>query len=486
MTKVLSNLKPQPLWNIFESICEIPHPSGHIEKIAAFIMDFADKNGLEAYQDKIGNIIIRKPATLGYEDRKGVILQSHIDMVPQKNSDSDHDFENDPIKPRIVGKLVKATNTTLGADNGIGVATSLALMISNEIEHGPLECLMTIDEETGMTGAMNLEPGKIKGDILINLDSEVHGELFVGCAGGMRTSAYMDYDEEDKLDNHKIFQIAVKGLKGGHSGVDIHLQRANAIKIMARLLSSLNEKIDLRISSINGGTLQNAIPREAFSIIAINSENENTLKENVNAFQEIIRNEFSSVDPDISISIEPVNKKVKFMKEKVMSVLLHALLGCPCGVYRMSDDMEGLVETSNNLATINAGNGNIKIQTSQRSSVDSRREEISSSVKSIFELAGFKVLLDSSYPGWKPDLESPILGIVKKSFIDLFGQEPKITAIHAGLECGLFKSIYPDWDMISIGPDIYFPHSPDESVNIATVEYFWRLLQEILKRIPKK
>jgi len=486
MSKVLSELKPQALWDIFESICEIPHPSKHEKKIGAFFMDFAKKHGLKAFQDKIGNVIVKKPATPGYEDRIGVILQGHMDMVPQKNSDSDHNFEKDPIIPRIEGNLVKATGTTLGADNGIGVAASLALMITPGIEHGPLECLITVDEETGMTGAENLEEGILDGKILINLDSEAHGELFVGCAGGMRTTSSKNYKEESLPDDMVCYELTVKGLKGGHSGVDIHLQRGNAIKIIGRILIDAEERFGIRLASLVGGTLQNAIPREAFSKVAVPIKYEDEFNSMIDEYQDKIRKELATVDGDLSIDVVAINKCKNVFEKDAQNKMLKAIKACPCGVYRMSDDMEGLVETSNNLATVTAENGHIKIENSQRSSVDSSREDITATIKAVFELAGFDVVLDSSYPGWKPDMNSLILKIVKEAFKKLFNEEPKIAAIHAGLECGLFKTVYTDWDMISMGPSINFPHSPDENIEIETVEYFWQLLVETLKQIPKK
>ncbi|MDD2716880.1 MAG: aminoacyl-histidine dipeptidase [Candidatus Wallbacteria bacterium] len=486
MAKILGSLKPQPLWDIFESICKVPHPSKHEEKLIKFILEFAKEHQIEAFQEKSGNVIMRKPAAPGMEKLKGVILQSHLDMVPQKNSDSSHDFYKDPIVPRIEGRFVKATGTTLGADNGIGIAASLALMASKNINHGPLECLMTFDEESGLTGALKLESGSLKGKILLNLDSEAHGELFIGCAGGQNTTGRIRYKVESAGSNMKAFHLAVKGLKGGHSGVDIHLGRGNAIKLITRVLWNAARDFGIRITELKGGTLRNAIPREAFALVAVPAEMQKGFSEFVSRFADTAALELAAVDPGVSITMEPApmpdNVIVKVSQKKI----LNALYSCPNGVFRMSSEMEGLVETSNNLAMVKAEKGEFQIATLQRSSVDSQKDDIAFMIASVLDQAGAKYDSSSSYPGWKPDLNSEILDLMKKVFKKMYGTEPGVAAIHAGLECGLFKSVYPHWDMISFGPSIHSPHSPDESVEIESVGKFWDLLIETLKNIPKK
>ncbi|MFA6924240.1 MAG: aminoacyl-histidine dipeptidase [Bacteroidales bacterium] len=486
MAKVLNNLKPQPLWDLFEEICNVPHPSKHEKKLAEFVLDFAKNNGIEAATDQAGNVILRKPATPGKENLKGVIMQSHLDMVPQKNSDIPHDFEKDPIKPRIEGEWVKATGTTLGADNGIGMAASLAVMAAKDIEHGPLECLITVDEETGMTGAFELKPGLFKGDILLNLDSEDHGELFIGCAGGINTSAKLPFKKEPVDKSMTSFKIAVKGLKGGHSGLDINLGRGNANKIINRILFESANKFGLRVAEINGGTLRNAIPREAFATIVLPANQKDAFAKFVKEFEKIVKNELATTDPEVVFLVETTNLPDAVMDLQSQQKFLNAIYACPNGVFGMSADMIGLVETSNNLAIVKSENNAVCIETLQRSSVESQKEDIAAMLKSVFTLAGAEVVQSGSYPGWKPNVNSPILQVMKDVYNKLYGNVPAINAVHAGLECGLLGSVYPNWDMISFGPTIRSPHSPDERVQIESVGKFWNYLVETLKNIPKK
>ncbi|MDD5571830.1 MAG: aminoacyl-histidine dipeptidase, partial [Bacteroidales bacterium] len=483
MAKVLNNLKPQPLWDIFEDICSVPHPSKHEKKLAEFVIDFAKKNGIEATNDQVGNVILRKPATPGKENLKGVIMQSHLDMVPQKNSDVSHDFEKDPIKPRIEGEWIKATGTTLGADNGIGMAASLAVMAAKDIEHGPLECLITVDEETGMTGAFELKPGLLKGDILLNLDSEDHGELFIGCAGGINTAAKLPFKKEPADKSMASFNLVVKGLKGGHSGLDINLGRGNANKIINRILFEGANKYGLRVAEINGGTLRNAIPREAFATVAVPANQKDAFVKFTKEFEKTLKIELATTDKEVVVLLENTNLPDAVMDLQSQQKYLNAVYACPNGVFGMSADMPGLVETSNNLAIVKSENNNVCFETLQRSSIESQKEDVAAAVKSVFTLAGAEVVQSGSYPGWKPNVNSPILSTMKSVYNKLYGDNPKINAVHAGLECGLLGSVYPNLDMISFGPTIRSPHSPDERVNIESVGKFFDYLVETLKNI---
>lgn len=484
--QILHSLKPQPLWDIFENMCAIPRPSKHEEKIQKWVLAFAKTHNLEAIQDKAGNIIVKKPATKGMENLKGVVLQGHLDMVPQKNNDTKHDFVTDPIRPQIDGEWVKATGTTLGSDNGIGVAAALALLSSTTISHGPLEALFTFDEETGMTGAIELEPKLIQADILINLDSEDDGELFIGCAGGIDTVAELNYNTIKTPNAFIGLKISITGLKGGHSGVEIHLGRGNSNKIMNRLLWLAQKEFNFAIHELNGGTLRNAIPREATAIIAIDPSQKDSFIKFTNQFLKTVQSELSATDPNVNITTTDIVTPENVIEKSTQEKFLNSIYACPNGVFRMSADFPGLVETSNNLAIINMKNGLIKIETLQRSSIDTQKDDIKDSVASSFLLMGANVKHSGSYPGWKPNPKSEILDIVKSVFKSMRGHDPKVLAIHAGLECGLLGTKYPNWDMISFGPTIRGAHSPDEKVNIKAVEFFWDFLLEVLKHVPKK
>lgn len=481
----IKNLEPKAVWNNFDMICSIPHPSKHEAKLAEALVEFAKKHNLDHEIDQTGNVIMRKPASQGMENRKGVILQAHIDMVPQKNSDVNHDFEKDPILPWIDGEWVRAKGTTLGADNGMGAAATLAVLEDKTLVHGPIEALFTIDEETGMTGAFGLKAGELKGDILLNLDSETEGELYVGCAGGIDATITFDYKKETTPVEMSGFALNITGLKGGHSGMDIILGRGNANKIIFRLFKAL-EKLGMRISEINGGSLRNAIPREAFSTITIPTSNVAEAKKIVETLGNEIKNEISIVDPNFSISFEPTSLPANVMDLDTQKKLVRAIYACPNGIMRMSDSMEGLTETSTNLAIIKSNENTIEICCLLRSSVDSAKMDLAEMMASVFELAGAKCNFDGAYPGWKPNMKSPILETMQSIYKKLFGREPKIMAIHAGLECGLLGGVYPSWDMISFGPTIMNPHSPDERVNIASVKLFWEYLTETLKNVPVK
>ena len=486
MTKVLNGLKPAGLWNHFEDLCAIPHPSKHEEKIREHIVAWAKGLGLYTVVDEVGNVIIRKPATPGMENRKGIVLQGHIDMVPQKNNDTAHDFEKDPIVPRIDGEWVKATGTTLGADNGIGVAATMAVLEATDLVHGQVEALFTIDEETGMTGAFGLQAGVLTGDILMNLDSEDEGELYVGCAGGTNANLTFHYTEEATPANSEAFLVKVGGLKGGHSGVDIALERGNSNIILNRILWWGNKNADLRIASIEGGSLRNAIPRESNAVITIPSNKVAEFKNYVAELFKIVVAEYKGVETDIKIIAESIAVPAKVIDPKTSCNLVNALYATPNGVIRMSQDMIGLVETSTNLAIVKSENGTIEVKCLLRSSVDSAKDDLENMIESVYTLAGADCLMDGQYPGWKPNMDSPILKEMLAAYEKQFGKIPKIAAIHAGLECGLLGGVYKNWDMISFGPTIRFPHSPDEKVNIASVEKFWAFLVETLKNAPTK
>ncbi len=481
----IKNLEPKALWNYFDMICSIPHPSKKEEKIVEAVIEFAKTNNLEYVKDEVGNIIIRKPATKGYENRKGIILQAHLDMVPQKNSDTVHDFEKDPILPYIDGEWVRAKGTTLGADNGIGVAAALAVLADKDMVHGPVEALLTIDEETGMTGAFGLKPGYLKGDILMNLDSETEGELYVGCAGGIDATINFDFKKESVPVEMSGFALNITGLKGGHSGMDIILGRGNANKILFRIFKAL-EKLGIRISSINGGSLRNAIPREAFSTITIPTSEVAKAKEILENITKEVKNELSLVEPSLVIEMNPTSLPSDVMDKDTQGRLIRSVYACPNGVMRMSDSMEGLTETSTNMAIVKTENNNVKISCLLRSSVDSAKMDLAEMMASVFELAGADCKFSGGYPGWKPNMESPILKTMQETYNNMFGRVPKIMAIHAGLECGLLGGVYPNWDMISFGPTIMNPHSPDERVNAPSVKLFWDYLVETLKNAPIK
>ncbi|MBQ7736152.1 MAG: aminoacyl-histidine dipeptidase [Bacteroidales bacterium] len=483
----LSKLYPKDLWENFANICAIPHPSKHEEKLVAWMMNWAKDHNIECKKDKTGNLIFSKPATKGMEDRMPVILQAHVDMVPQANASKKHDFTKDPIEPRVCEDgWVRANGTTLGADDGIGGAAALAVLAAKNVAHGPLEVLLTVDEETGMTGAFGLKKGALKGEILINLDSETEGELYVGCAGGLDGVITMDYRQTAVPAGMKGYQIVITGLNGGHSGMDINLGRANANKLMTRLLSTAAEKCGIRVASFVGGNLRNAIPREAVAVVAVPEENEKALTKVVNAFAKTAKAEFSATEPNMSIKAKAIDTPAKVMPETIQNKVLDMVFALPNGVLRMSDSMPGLVETSNNLAVVNAQNGKVQIISLMRSSVDSAKDAVGQKMTAVARLAGAEISLEAGYPGWKPNMESPILQTAKKVYKDKFKKEPAFMAIHAGLECALFSVNYPNWDMISFGPTIMHPHSPDERVNIESVGKFWDFIVALLKNIPKK
>lgn len=484
----IKDLQPKEVWQIFDQMLQIPRPSKHEEKIQEWAVDFGKQLGLETLKDEAGNVIIKKPATRGMENLKGVILQGHLDMVPQKNSNKVHDFTKDPIEAYIDGNWVTANGTTLGADNGIGVSASLAVLASDKLKHGPLEVLLTATEETGMDGANGLRKGVLNGDILINTDSEDEGELYVGCAGGEDVNFTFEYKEEEAPADVAAFLIKVTGLKGGHSGMDIVLQRGNAIKIFFRILNAGFDIFGIRLSHIDAGSLRNAIPREAFGTVICEKNRTGDFISLIYDLSETIKSELSATEPDLKIEVEEAEMPNAIIDTDSQTNITKAILACPNGVIRMSDTMKGLVETSSNLAIVKSDSKGRTIAGAclMRSSVDSAREELGIRIKSVLNLAGANVRLTGAYQGWKPNLDSPVLKLMQQVYDKKFGKIPEIKAIHAGLECGILGGKYPNWDMISFGPTIRFPHSPDEKVNIESVQKFWDFLLATLENIPKK
>jgi dipeptidase D len=487
MTQI-KDIQPREVWGIFDEMLQIPRPSRHEEKIQEWAVNFGEKLGLETIKDEAGNVIIRKPATPGMEDRKGVILQGHLDMVPQKNSDKEHNFETDPIEAFVDGEWVTANETTLGADNGIGVSSALAVLASGNVKHGPLEVLLTATEETGMDGANGLKPGVLNGEILINTDSEDEGELYVGCAGGEDANILFNYTDEETPYGVVALKLDITGMKGGHSGIDIPLQRGNAIKVFFRILNETYEKHGVRLARIDGGSLRNAIPREAFGVVVVDEAKTADFVALAYEIAQNVKTELAETEPDLKVLVEETELPVALIDEETQRKMTQAVVALPNGVIRMSDTMPGLVETSTNLALLKSDEQNktIKAGCLMRSSVDTAKEELSQRIKAVFELAGAEVKFSGAYPGWKPNMDSPILKTMQDVYNRRFGKIPEIKAIHAGLECGILGGKYPHWDMISFGPTIRFPHSPDEKVNIETVKKFWEFLVATLENIPKK
>lgn len=481
----MKNLQPKSLWENFYSLTQIPRPSGKKEEISAFLANYGRSLGLETIVDEIGNVIIRKPASAGYENHAGVILQGHMDMVPQKNSDKVFDFEKDPIEAYVEdnGEWVTANGTTLGADNGIGVATAMAILADKNVVHPPLEAFFTVDEETGMYGAFALKGGLLQGKTLLNLDSESEGELYMGCAGGVDTTARFDYEPVETEEGDVALRVSIKGCKGGHSGCDINLQRANAIKLLFRFLKDAVANYEARLAYVEGGSLRNAIPREASAVITIPADGLDEMKQLVADYEDLFIREFDGVEDNISFTAENAECPKTELPEDTQDFLIHAITLCPHGVYRMIPEMPDIVETSNNLAMIGMENNRITVMCLTRSSVESRKEELRQIIQSAFALAGAETEFTGSYPGWKPNLHSHILEVMKDVYQKEFGNTPRIITIHAGLECGIIGRNYPGMDMISFGPTIEHPHSPDERVNIATVQKFYHFLLATLKEL---
>ncbi|KFF12797.1 aminoacyl-histidine dipeptidase [Chryseobacterium soli] len=479
----LSNIEPQIIWKNFSKLNAVPRPSKKEEKVIAFIKEFGESLGLETIVDGVGNVIIKKPATAGMEDRKSIVLQSHLDMVCQKNNDVTFDFETEGIKMEIDGDWVKAKGTTLGADNGLGVATIMSILESSDIPHPDLEALFTIDEETGMTGAIGLQPGQLTGEILLNLDTEEDDEIDIGCAGGIDVTVTQDYQTE--ASKGQIVRIEVKGLQGGHSGMDIHKGFGNANIIIGRLLYKGLAKENIQLISIDGGGLRNAIPREGVALVSVRNAQE-FIEEVTSGLKKEILEEFATIEPHLQINIEHSTTSEKAVSEADSRKIILVLKSLHNGVYRMSPDVKDLVESSNNVARVELKGGNLKILNLSRSSVDSSKDSVSEQLKSVSELAGMNVEFSGSYPGWKPKPGSEIVQLMEKLYIDKFKEKPQVVACHAGLECGIIGANYPAMEMVSFGPTIRGAHSPEEKANIPSAQKFWSFLKDILANIPKK
>lgn len=482
----LEQLYPQPLWQWFSQICAIAHPSKHEQALSQHIQQWAREKQLSVTEDQTGNLIIRKPATPGMENRKTVVIQAHLDMVPQKNADKQHDFLTDPIEAYVDGDWVKARGTTLGADNGIGMASALAILGSDDIKHGPLEVLLTTDEEAGMSGAFGLQPGILQADILINTDSEQEGEIYMGCAGGVDAAFNLPVNWQPVAAGHQAYTLNISGLKGGHSGVNIHLGRGNANKLLARFLADYAAALLLHISQFSGGSLRNAIPREASVSLTLPATQADKLQQQVSAYQQLLQQELAIADPAVKLTLVPAELPAQVLTADSQQRLVNLLHVCPNGVMRMSDEVTGVTETSLNMGVITTEANTVKVLCLIRSLIDSGRQHTESVLQSLAVLAGAEIAFSGAYPGWKPDNSSPVMAIVRDTYQDIYHKEPVIMVIHAGLECGLFKKPYPDMDMVSIGPTIRYPHSPDEMVNITTVGQYWQLLLAVLERIPAK
>lgn len=485
MNEAIRKLEPTAMWNNFTDLNAVPRPSKKEERVIAFTKAFGEKLGLPTIVDEVGNVIIKKPATKGMEDRITVVLQSHLDMVHQKNAATNFDFNTQGIEMLVDGDWVKANGTTLGADNGIGVASIMALFESKDIPHPALEALFTIDEETGMTGALALKGGLLDGDIMLNLDTEDDNELTIGCAGGVDVTANGKYTLETPK-NKNAFKISLKGLTGGHSGMDIHKGRGNANKLMNRLLYALSKDLQIEVASIDGGSLRNAIPRESVSVISVSDTFKETLKKQVLEFEITLKEEHSSTDPKLSLTIEESAMPSNVLDKEFQYKLLRSLYVCPYGIYRMSPDIAGLVQTSNNLSRVIVKEGIFQVQCLTRSSVDSEKMDLKLLITSAFELLGAEITTAGSYPGWAPKPSSPIVKLMSDLYKERFKTDAKVSACHAGLECGILGTNYPDMQMISFGPNITGAHSPDEKVQISSVQKYWGFLLETLVRIPNK
>lgn len=481
----IEGLAPELIWQRFYEITQVPRPSKKEGKILEYLRKFANDNKIEFKEDAVGNIVYKIPASKGYENAPVVVLQGHVDMVCEKNKGTEHDFDNDPLKLKRDGEWLKAEGTTLGSDNGIGVAAALAAATDSNLIHGPLECLFTVDEETGLTGANNLQPGFITGKYLLNMDSEEDGSFYIGCSGGIDSQGILDIEFVNKPSGVTAYSLTVSGLKGGHSGLDIDKGRGNAIKMLARILYKLGN-INYHIASIEGGSKRNAIPREAEAVVLFDEKDLKKVMEIIAAGEKAFINEFKRVEPDIRIGLEKAGQDYKkVFSENFKNTTIRVLLGLPHGVVEMSQEMPGLVETSTNLATVNMAEGKLTIGTSQRSSIESAKKYIAESARSVFKLAGAELRSGDGYPGWKPDLDSKLLNLSVNTFKELFGKEPELKAIHAGLECGILGDKYPGMEMISFGPTIHGAHSPDEKLNIPTVDKFYKLASAIIQAIAQ-
>ena len=479
-------LAPQNVWKHFYSLTQIPRPSGHMEKITKFLIDFGKGLGLESFVDEVGNVIIRKPATPGMENRKGIILQAHMDMVPQKNNDTIHDFTTDPIETYVDGDWVKAKGTTLGADNGLGVAAIMAVLEDNNLKHGPLEALITKDEETGMYGAFGLKPGTMQGEILLNLDSEDEGELYIGCAGGLDITATLEYKEETPMADFVARKITLKGLRGGHSGLEISEGRGNANKLLARIVHDLLIEFDSQLASFEGGNMRNAIPREAHAVLVFTLGDMDGLEDYMKEYEAQLNDEYAPIESGITLSIEEVTLPTAVVPSEIQDNMINVLMACQNGVMRMIPTVPDTVETSSNLAIVIIADGKAEVRILARSSCDTMKDFLPDSLTACFAMAGMKVELSGGYSGWQPNVDSPILHAMKLSYKQQFGVEPAVKVIHAGLECGIIGANCPGLDMISFGPTLRSPHSPDERALIPTVSKFYDFLVATLEQTPEK
>ncbi len=482
----IRELAPKALWSNFYKLTQVPRPSHHMEAVTKFMVDFGHALGLETIVDKTGSVLIRKPATPGMENRTPVALQAHLDMVPQKNSDKQHDFVKDPITAYIDGDWVTADGTTLGADDGIGVAAAMAVLESKELKHGPIEAFFTIDEETGMVGAFGMEAGLLKGDILLNMDSEDEGELYVGCAGGLDADMTWKFKSAPVPDDDIALEILVKGLKGGHSGLEIDCGRANANKLLFRFLKEAIMQYEARLASVEGGNMRNAIPREAKAVITIPADNKKEIEKLAEEYAETFNDEYKAIENNIFVEVRQVELPDALIPEEIQDDFVNAVTACPNGVFRMIPEIPDTVETSTNLSIVVANSTDISVRCLLRSSVDSKKEELASMIESVFALAGAKVEFSGGYSGWNPNMDSPILKTMADVYQKEFGKPAVVRVVHAGLECGIIGATEPRLDMVSVGPTMRHPHTPDEKVNIASVERFWRFIVATLEAIPIK
>lgn len=483
MSKEILKLKPENVWKHFYELTQIPRPTGHTKAVEKYVVDFAKGLNLDVKQDKVGNVLITKPASKGMENAPTVILQSHLDMVPQKNSDVQHDFLKDPIETVIDGNIVKAKSTTLGADNGIGAAAILAVMEDDSLVHGKIEGLFTIDEEEGMVGAFGLEPGFLTGSILLNLDTEEEGELCIGCAGGIDENVSWQYKDVEAPAGDVAVKVSLKGLKGGHSGGEIHLGRANANKLMFRFLKEAVRSLDARLASVEGGSLRNAIPREAFAVLTVLPENADALMDLVDDYNDLYCEEFAEIETNLTLKAEKVDLPKTVLPEEIQDDVINAVVACPNGVISMLQSFPSIVESSTNIASVKSGEGKVEIKFLTRSSSESKKEALDSMIESVFSLADAKVEAVNGYPGWQPNAHSKVLEVMKSLFVSQFGREPQVQVVHAGLECGIILGSTPGLDIVSFGPTIMNPHSPDEFVEIDTVERFYHYLTAILSEL---
>ncbi|MEG1546091.1 MAG: aminoacyl-histidine dipeptidase [Bacteroides sp.] len=484
--KTIQSLTPQNVWKHFYSLTQVPRPSGFLKPVQEFLLNFGHSLGLDSFQDEAGNIIIKKPATPGMENRKGVVLQAHMDMVPQKNKDTEHDFEKDPIETFVDGDWLKAKGTTLGADDGLGVAAIMAVLEDKNLKHGPIEALITADEETGMFGAFALKKETVEGEILLNLDSEDEGELYIGCAGGMDVTASLQYKDIAPEEGDIAFEVSLSGLRGGHSGLEINQGRANANKLLVRFLREAVASYEARLASWEGGNMRNAIPREAHAIITIPSENEEELIDLVKYCEDLFNEEFAGIETPIKFTAQKVELPTGEVPEEIQDNLIDAIFACQNGVLRNIPAIPDTVETSSNLAIITIKDGKAEIKILARSSSDSMKEYLTTSLECCFAMAGMKVEMTGGYSGWQPNVNSPILHAMKTSYKQQFGVEPEVKVVHAGLECGIIGATIPGMDMISFGPTLRSPHSPDERAFIPSVEKFYNFLVATLEQTPKK